>query len=136
MNKYTIYTTNQNPPRGYSKTDTATSREGGERNNRRINHNNGSRSNNPPTNRSLASFTDEVPPVGSIFVIVYKQRSMKYQFNKFQYKMKNVYDASSIIQGKSSLSSGISRINIHTLTWTVPSIYVKIKKRMPHSLHS
>ena len=62
-------------------------REAKTRNNRSRTHN-GSRRNNQPENRALASFTCEVPSVGTVFGTVSEQHSTNYQFKTFQNKSK------------------------------------------------
>ena len=81
-------TPNRIPTEGYSSTDDATAIEVKTRNNRSINHNNRRRRQNQTGNRSLASFTGEVPSVGAVLGTVSEHRIIKDQFNKFQDKLK------------------------------------------------
>ena len=82
-----MFTANKSPSKGYSNTDANTSSEEEKRNNRIRTHK-GIRRNNQPVNRSLTSFTGEVPSVGSVPGTASEQRIMKDQFKIFQDKVK------------------------------------------------
>ena len=131
-----MFTTNQSPSGGYSNINAATSSEGKIRKHIIRNHNNGSRRENQPGNRSLASFRGEVSSVVAVFGTVSEQHSTKYQFKIFQDKVKNMYHASLIIQGTLSSPSRIPRIHMHTLTWTIPSSSLNRTNKTSYLLHN
>ena len=62
--------------------------------------------------------------------------SLRTSLKPFRIRWNNMYYAIFIIQGTSSLLSGISRIHMHVLTWTIPSNSVNKTNKTSSLLHS